>query len=76
MVPFASPHSGTQRRLGQNVSPMVSTLSSYESIIDIIINGSMIPPTFFCALPKTTNGPRMAQKENRESSRDCFAGIA
>jgi hypothetical protein len=25
---------------------------------------------------KTTNGPRMAQKENRESSRDYFAGIA
>ncbi len=52
MVPFASPHSGTQRRLGQNVSPMVSTLSSYESIIDIIISGSMIPPTFLCSPPK------------------------
>ena len=49
MVPFASPHSGTQRRLRQNVSPMVSTLSSYESIIDIIISGSMIPPTFLCS---------------------------
>jgi hypothetical protein len=29
--------------------PMVSTLSSYESIIDIIISGSMIPPTFLCS---------------------------